>query len=42
MNRQFLKIVSQNPENVQPTCNDSKNPFDFACRKWYLYNNTQH
>ena len=36
--RQFFKIISQNPEYVKTHCNDLFNPFHFACRKWYLDN----
>ena len=38
MRRQFLKIIFPIPEYVQTHCNDKRNPFRFACRKWYLYN----
>ena len=38
MHRQFFKIISQNRENVQTHCNDLYNPFQFACRNWYLDN----
>ena len=34
MHGQFLKIISQNREYVQSHCNDRRNPFLFACRKW--------
>ena len=37
MRRQFFRKVSQNPEYVQTHCSDRKNPFHFACRKWFLY-----
>ena len=40
MHRQFFKLISQNPLYVQTHCNDSRNLFHFACRK-YLYNNPQ-
>ena len=33
MQRQFFRIVSQNQENVLTHCNDSNNPFLFACQK---------
>ena len=42
MHRQFFKILPQNPDYVQTHCNDRKNPFHFACRKRYLYNNPQY
>ena len=38
MHRHLVKIVSQNPEYVQTHCNDRNNSFQFACRRWYLYN----
>ena len=34
MHRKFLRIISQNPENVKTHCNDLKNPFRFASRRW--------
>ena len=41
MHLHFFRKLSQNPEYIQTHCNDRKNPFQFACRKWYLYNNPQ-
>ena len=41
MHRHFFKVLSQNHEYIQTQCNITKNPFHFACRKWYLYNNPQ-
>ena len=41
MHRHFFKKLSQNRDYVQTHCNDLKNPFHFACFKWYLYNNPQ-
>ena len=41
MHRQFFKILSQNLENGQTHCNDRRNPFHSACRKWYSYNNPE-
>ena len=41
MHRQLFKKLSHNKEYVKTHCYDSKNPFHSACRKWYLYNNTQ-
>ena len=26
-----------NRDYIQTHCNDRRNPFDFACRQWYLY-----
>ena len=34
----FVNIPFQNPEDIQTQCNVRKNPFQFACRKWYSYN----
>ena len=25
---------------IQKYCNDRRNPFHFACRQWYSYNNS--
>ena len=36
MHRHFFKILSQNPEYVQTHCNDRRNPFHFAGRKWLI------
>ena len=41
MHRQFFRKLSQNPDYHQTHCNDLNNPFHFACRRWYLYNNPQ-
>ena len=39
LHRQFLKILSQNRDYIQTHCNNRRNPFHFACRQWYSYNN---
>ena len=39
---QFFIKISQNCEYIQTHCNDRRNPFHFACRQWYLYNNPQY
>ena len=39
--RQFFEKMSQNKEYAKTHCYDLNNPFHFACRKWYLYNNPQ-
>ena len=39
--RHFFRHLSHKKENIQTLCNDRKNPFHFACRQWYLYNNPQ-
>ena len=38
MQKQFFETISQNPEYLKTHCNDLNNPFHFACRKWYLDN----
>ena len=32
--RQFFRVISQNRYYVENFCNDSNNPFHFACQKW--------
>ena len=39
LRRQFFVKVSKNREYMQTFCNDRRNPFHFACRQWYSYNN---
>ena len=39
--RNFFRVLSQNCDYVQTHCNNLNNPFHFACRKRYLYNNPQ-
>ena len=39
--RHFSRRISQNKEYKENFCNDRRNPFLFACRQWYLYNNPQ-
>ena len=41
LHRQFFIKISQNRDYIQTHCNDRRNPFHFACRQWYLYNNPQ-
>ena len=36
---QFFKKLAQNRDYIQTHCNDINNPFHFACRQWYSYNN---
>ena len=38
--RQFFRIISQNPENVKTQLSDRKNPFHFKCRKWISEKNS--
>ena len=35
----FSNTISKS--RISSLCNDRNNPFHFACRKWYLYNNPQ-
>ena len=37
----FFKKISQNLQYIQTHCKNLNNPFHFACRQWYLYNNPQ-
>ena len=39
LHRQFFKNLAQNRDYIQTHCNDINNPFHFACRQWFLYNN---
>ena len=39
--RQFFRILSRNPEYVKPHCSNRSNPFDLACRKWFLQDSPQ-
>ena len=41
MHRHFFRTLSQSLRYVQTHCNDSRNPFHFACPKEYLHNNPQ-
>ena len=36
---QFAKNLLKNPDYIETHCNDINNPFHFACRQWYAYNN---
>ena len=33
------KCIFHNREYIQTHCNNLRNPFHFACRQWYSYNN---
>ena len=35
----FFKMLSRDCDYIQTHCNDVNNPFHFACRQWYSYNN---
>ena len=35
----FFKNLLKNPDYIETHCNDINNPFQFACRQWFLYNN---
>ena len=37
MHRHFIRELSENRGYIQTHCNDRRNPFHFACRKWYLF-----
>ena len=37
--RLFFIKISKNRDYIQIHCNDGRNPFHFACRQWYSYNN---
>ena len=39
MHQNFFKKLSQNSDYVKTHCHDRNNPFQFAIRKWYFYNN---
>ena len=39
LHRQFFKKISHNRDYIETHCNNRRNPFHFACRQWYLYNN---
>ena len=39
LHRQFFKNLAQNRDYIQTHYNDYRNPFHFACRQWYSYNN---
>ena len=41
LHRHFSRKISQNTEYIHNFCNDRRNPFHFACRQWYSYNNPQ-
>ena len=41
LHRQFFIKKSQNRDYIQTHCNDRRNPFRFACRQWYSYNNPE-
>ena len=39
LHRQFFKNLLKNRDYIQTHCNDVHNPFHFACRQWFSYNN---
>ena len=41
LHRQFFKKKSRNHDCIQTYCNNRRNPFHFALRQWYSYNNPQ-
>ena len=41
LHRHFFIKISHNRDYIYTFCNDRRNPFHFACRQWYSYNNPQ-
>ena len=41
LHRQFFIKISRNHDFIQTYCNDRRNPFHFALRQWFSYNNPQ-
>ena len=39
LHRHFFRILLKNRDYIQTRCNNRRNPFHFACRQWYSYNN---
>ena len=39
LHRQFFIKLLKNRDYIRTHCNDINNPFQFACRQWYSYNN---
>ena len=39
IHRQFFIKLLKNRDYIETHCNDIYNPFHFACRQWYSYNN---
>ena len=39
LHRQLFIKISKNKEYIQTYCNDRRNPFQFALRQWFSYNN---
>ena len=39
LHHHFFRKISKNRDYIQTHCNDINNPFHFACRQWYSYNN---
>ena len=39
LHRQFFRKISKNRDYIETHCNEINNPFHFACRQWYSYNN---
>ena len=37
----IIALILHNHVYIQTHCNDRRNPFHFACRQWYSYNNPQ-
>ena len=39
LHHQFFIKLLKNRDYIQTHCNDYRNPFHFACRQWFSYNN---
>ena len=39
LHHRFFINVLKNRDYIQTHCNNRRNPFHFACRQWYSYNN---
>ena len=39
LHKYFFLNLLKNRDYIQTHCNDHRNPFHFACRQWYYYNN---
>ena len=42
MHRQFFGKLSQNRDYKEKICTNLSNPLQYACLKWYNYNNPQY
>ena len=37
--RLFFRRIAKNRDYIETYCNDVRNPFHYACQRWYSYNN---